>query len=514
MRYSLLTVIALVGCLITPTIFAQGGHRHGGHFDPDSLTPVTVAGTAIVDTSMGQDHYFLDEDSDGQADYHLNFGPYWYSPDSSNAARPNNGDPVTIDGGLHDPHMGPWPTVVVYQINGEFWRDPWDPHWNRLGHHSHGGGHHQGGCDGHAFGWRHDSLQTVSLTGTALVDTTFVMEHYYLDSDGDTLPDFVLNFGPPWYQPPSGATRPEPGDAIDIVGGMLANFTPPMVMVYEINGLTWRDSTAIGPHLGGGWIHRTMNDPVMVHCPTDSMDHLQMNPGWHRGGGGGHHGGMPDSLFCQILEVYPRNIPNRGQESVFAGYEVGIFSPDGDNNMWGNGGCGGHMTFNSSATMQLHYSDVQMLGYNIEESSIRVKYWDNHSGSWVEPAGQTLDPAANTVTFPSTEVSNFVILTGLENPLSVEGDGASPATTFTLRQNYPNPFNPATTIAFDLHRPARVTLTVYNALGQEVARVLNRSMSTGSHTVDFDGGNLPSGAYFYELKAGDEVQVRRMHLVK
>ena len=172
------------------------------------------------------------------------------------------------------------------------------------------------------------------------------------------------------------------------------------------------------------------------------------------------------------------------------------------------------MTFNSSATMQLHYSDVQMLGYNIEESSIRVKYWDNHSGSWVEPAGQTLDPAANTVTFPSTEVSNFVILTGLENPLSVEGDGASPATTFTLRQNYPNPFNPATTIAFDLHRPARVTLTVYNALGQEIARVLNRSMSTGSHTVDFDGGNLPSGAYFYELKAGDEVQVRRMHLVK
>ena len=73
---------------------------------------------------------------------------------------------------------------------------------------------------------------------------------------------------------------------------------------------------------------------------------------------------------------------------------------------------------------------------------------------------------------------------------------------YELWQNYPNPFNPMTTIEFDLPQPAVVTLVVYNTLGQEVARLLDReSMDDGTQEVEFDATNLPSGVYFYRLEA-------------
>jgi hypothetical protein len=112
--------------------FTQGGSM-GGHYHPDSLTLVTVSGTAIVDSSMMNPVYYLDEDGDQQADYHLNFGPYWYQPDSGNASRPYHGDPVTITGGMPDTTEVVLPVIVVYEINGEFWRDPFDPLWNHMG---------------------------------------------------------------------------------------------------------------------------------------------------------------------------------------------------------------------------------------------------------------------------------------------------------------------------------------------------------------------------------------------
>ncbi|HYQ87603.1 MAG TPA: SdrD B-like domain-containing protein [Bacteroidota bacterium] len=69
-----------------------------------------------------------------------------------------------------------------------------------------------------------------------------------------------------------------------------------------------------------------------------------------------------------------------------------------------------------------------------------------------------------------------------------------------LYQNYPNPFNPTTTIQFDLADPARVTLKVYNVLGQVVATLLDhQNMDDGAQEVEFDGNRLSSGVYFYQL---------------
>lgn len=73
---------------------------------------------------------------------------------------------------------------------------------------------------------------------------------------------------------------------------------------------------------------------------------------------------------------------------------------------------------------------------------------------------------------------------------------------YALRQNYPNPFNPSTMIRFQLPEPATVTLKIYSLLGQEVATLVNNeSMDEGIQEIEFNGGNVASGIYFYRLEA-------------
>jgi hypothetical protein len=72
---------------------------------------------------------------------------------------------------------------------------------------------------------------------------------------------------------------------------------------------------------------------------------------------------------------------------------------------------------------------------------------------------------------------------------------------FALDQNYPNPFNPSTKINFRLAADSKVSLKVFDVLGQEVMTLINNEMTAGSHQVEFDAVNLNSGVYFYKLEA-------------
>ena len=83
-----------------------------------------------------------------------------------------------------------------------------------------------------------------------------------------------------------------------------------------------------------------------------------------------------------------------------------------------------------------------------------------------------------------------------------------------LEQNYPNPFNPSTEIRFTMPEAADVRLTVYDALGREVARLANGPMGPGYQHVRFDASGLPSGVYLYRLEAGGFTQTNRMVLLK
>lgn len=90
----------------------------------------------------------------------------------------------------------------------------------------------------------------------------------------------------------------------------------------------------------------------------------------------------------------------------------------------------------------------------------------------------------------------------------------STPSNYNLSQNYPNPFNPSTTIEFSLPKSELVELKVYNILGKEVATLVSNKLNQGNHTYTFDGKNLASGIYYYQLVAGDYRQVKKMILLK
>ena len=86
--------------------------------------------------------------------------------------------------------------------------------------------------------------------------------------------------------------------------------------------------------------------------------------------------------------------------------------------------------------------------------------------------------------------------------------------SYLLEQNYPNPFNPTTTIGFGIKEKNQVKITVLNAIGEEVAIVLNEEREPGFHQIEFSANNLPSGVYFYRLQAGTFTEVKKMMLMK
>lgn len=84
----------------------------------------------------------------------------------------------------------------------------------------------------------------------------------------------------------------------------------------------------------------------------------------------------------------------------------------------------------------------------------------------------------------------------------------------SLAQNYPNPFNPTTTISYSLPQTSNVSLNVYNMNGQVVARLVDGAQVSGSHSVQFDAQNLPSGIYIYRLISEGNVITKKMTLIK
>jgi photosystem II stability/assembly factor-like uncharacterized protein len=90
---------------------------------------------------------------------------------------------------------------------------------------------------------------------------------------------------------------------------------------------------------------------------------------------------------------------------------------------------------------------------------------------------------------------------------------------FRLEQNYPNPFNPTTTIRYDLPKTANVLLKIYNMLGQEIHTLVNERQAAGKKSVvwdgrDHNGEELSSGTYISWLRAGNEVQSRKIVVLR
>lgn len=114
---------------------------------------------------------------------------------------------------------------------------------------------------------------------------------------------------------------------------------------------------------------------------------------------------------------------------------------------------------------------------------------------------------ANNKIFKKYFDSNFTTVTGVH-------DEVNTVKTFDLFQNYPNPFNPSTNIKYSVPSTQRITIKVFNVLGQTVKTLVDEIKSRGTHEVVFDAGKLSSGIYFYELKSADNSIVKKLILAK
>ncbi len=103
---------------------------------------------------------------------------------------------------------------------------------------------------------------------------------------------------------------------------------------------------------------------------------------------------------------------------------------------------------------------------------------------------------------------------GPNGVIGISGNNNSVPKSFALYQNYPNPFNPVTQIKFDVPRVSNVKLVIFDVLGREVAVLVNGEMKPGVYNADWNASSFASGVYFYEIKAGDYRDVKKMILVK
>jgi hypothetical protein len=152
-----------------------------------------------------------------------------------------------------------------------------------------------------------------------------------------------------------------------------------------------------------------------------------------------------------------------------------------------------------------------ILAYGMQFSSDSGETWIDYNAGL--PSGDIRALVIDTSGYLFAGTSDGVYRTVSQVTSLESGDGELPTECF-LSQNYPNPFNPSTNIKFRVADFGFVSLKVYDILGREIATLVNEEKPAGEYQVDFNSANLPSGIYFYRLKAGGFVQTKKFILMK
>jgi len=164
-------------------------------------------------------------------------------------------------------------------------------------------------------------------------------------------------------------------------------------------------------------------------------------------------------------------------------------------------------------------TEVNNYGFEIEHSLTSLETMWKTIG-FIEGNGNSNSP--NEYSFIDKDISGgkyYYRLKQIDNDGTftyskiIDFDTGKPL-SYELDQNYPNPFNPVTTIKFTIPEANKVTVNVFNVLGEEIAEIVNQWMEAGTHEVNFDATDLNSGIYLYRIKAGNFVTTKKMTLLK
>ncbi len=167
-------------------------------------------------------------------------------------------------------------------------------------------------------------------------------------------------------------------------------------------------------------------------------------------------------------------------------------------------------------------TETNNYGFEIQRSAISTQQSDNVwlKIGFVEGNGTTNAPKSYSFTDKSANGKTSYRLKQIdrdgkfEYSQTVEVTAAIAPKEFSLEQNYPNPFNPTTSISYQLSANSFTTLKIYDAIGREVATLVNEAKDAGTYTAQFDGAKLSSGIYFAKLTSDRKTQMKKLLLLK
>jgi polyhydroxybutyrate depolymerase len=152
----------------------------------------------------------------------------------------------------------------------------------------------------------------------------------------------------------------------------------------------------------------------------------------------------------------------------------------------------------------------------INNANLMVRKWAalSHNADiflYTRPTGGHTWP---TGTVSATDsVWDFFVAHPMDPATGVD-DNPDAVKNFTLKQNYPNPFDATTTICFSAPNREKVTLKIFDLLGNKIATLLDEEVNAGEHTVIFDSQDLPTGVYFYRIQAGKSVDSKKLVILR
>jgi hypothetical protein len=153
-----------------------------------------------------------------------------------------------------------------------------------------------------------------------------------------------------------------------------------------------------------------------------------------------------------------------------------------------------------------------------QDGSVNAVIYGLHAGS--APMSGRFTPAADTGLQIVQIFADTVYLYSTATPTDVEhGTTADLPGRFSVSQNYPNPFNPVTAVEYVLPERTHVTIEIFNVLGQKVRTLVDREEPAGPHSVvwdgtDANGNSVASGLYLYRVQTADQVETKKMLLLK
>ncbi len=178
--------------------------------------------------------------------------------------------------------------------------------------------------------------------------------------------------------------------------------------------------------------------------------------------------------------------------------------------------------FYASVNVGLNYSALDSLiahADTLRENEYTAGSWSNFAAALASAKtaqAQNYSASLSAAEALGSAKNNLTIaLAGLVKVATgVNDENGAPPKVFALSQNYPNPFNPTTQIKYAIPQSGHLSLKVYNLLGEEIATLFEGVRLAGDYAVSFDGAELASGVYLYQLKAASFVETKKLVLTK